>query len=127
VSNTSLPALLLEWSRRPFSYGYDCCQFAGAVLEHVKGYNPMDVFDYSNEVGAAKAIAKYGNLVDATTAILGAPLPKECPIEEYDVVACLQEDGTWLVGIVIGDRVAVKTKASIMDWPLEYIGYRWRV
>lgn len=87
----------------------------------------MDVFDYTSEIGAAKAIGKYGNLVDATTAILGPPVDADIPIEEYDVAACLMEDGEWIIGIVIGGRVAVKTKVSIMDWPLEYIRHRWRV
>lgn len=123
----SLPALLQEWSNRPFSYGYDCCQFAGAVLQNVNGSNPMEVFNYVDEIGALAAIGKYGNLVDATTAILGEPLDNESTIEEYDVVACLMEDGEWIIGIVIGERVAVKTKVSIMDWPLEYIRHRWRV
>lgn len=123
----TLPDLLFEWSSRPFSYGFDCCQFAGAVLKHVNGSNPMDVFDYTNELGAAKAIAKYGNLVDATTAILGDPIDNDSPIEEYDVAACLMESGEWIIGIVIDDRVAVKTKVSIMDWPLEYIEVRWRI
>lgn len=117
----------MDWSDRPFSYGFDCCQFAGSVLELVKGWNPMEVFNYTTELGAAKAIGKYGNLVDATTAILGPPLPHCYKIEEYDVVACLMEDGQWIIGIIIGGKIAVKTPISIMDWPVEYIKHRWRV
>ncbi len=127
MKSQSLPSLLLEWSNKPFSYGHDCCQFACEIVEYGKGINPMDGFDYSNEIGAAKAIAKHGNMIDAAIATLGPPLADDTDIEQYDIVACLMEDHQWIIGVVIGNRVAVKTKVGIMDWPLEYIRYRWRV
>ncbi len=126
---TPLIDILREYSDRRFSYGTaDCCAFAGAVVEVVHGYNPMDNFGYTNEHGAEAIIAKHGNLLLAVVSVLGKPdsITKETEFEEGDVVIVLQADGTWIVGVVVGNRIAVKTKTSLMDWPLHFAHYRWR-
>ena len=117
-----------DWSKRPFSYGNDCCQFVASILEKVYGSNPMDRFQYTNKKEAYQAINNLGGLVEATTDTLGPPISNSAPFKEFDVVACKQPDDTWIMGIVLGNRIAVKTDSpsGIMDWPLSRAIYRWR-
>lgn len=119
--------VLREYSDRRFSWGgqADCCVFACAVVEAIHGHNPMEgKFDYTNKAEALNAISEHGNLVDICIAHLGQPLPVE-GAKDGDILAALQEDGTWIVGVAIGERMAVKTKISLMDWPLHYAQHRW--
>ena len=124
---TSLTEVLRQYSEIKFSYGgiSDCCAFAGAVVEAVHGFNPMDDFEYTNRKEAEDIIKKHGSLLAAVAAKLGKPLPVE-GAEEGDVLIALQQDGSWIVGAVVGDRMAVKTSQGLTDWPLHFAAYRWR-
>jgi Domain of unknown function (DUF6950) len=123
----NLTQVLLEWSDTKFSYNGrgDCCAFAGEVVRAIHGYDPMDTFTYTTKASAIEAIRARGGLVEAVTATLGPPLPVE-GAEDGDVLAAMQEDGEWIVGVALGGRMAVKTKKSLMDWPLEFALHRWR-
>ena len=116
--------VIREWASTPFSYGKDCCQFAGAVVECVAGYNPMSTFDYTNEDEAKAAIAAHGSLQDAVTAILGEP--SDPPYKTGDVT--LHEyNGEQIVGSVIDGESVVRTKQSITNWPLDSAICVWSV
>jgi hypothetical protein len=118
--------VIREWADTPFSYGKDCCQFAGAVVEITAGYNPMTAFDYADEAEADAAIATYGTLQDAVTAHLGEPAPP--PYKTGDVTLHVQKpSGEQIVGVVIDDRSVVRTKQGITDWPLERAVCVWSV
>ena len=116
--------VIREWADTPFSYGKDCCQFAGAVVESVAGYNPMSTFDYSNENEANAAIAAHGSLRDAVTATLGQP--SNPPYKTGDVT--LQyTDGQQIIGVVVDGRSIVRTKQGITDWPLDRVVCVWSI
>lgn len=115
-----------DWSERPFSYGNDCCQFVASILEKVYGSNPMDRFQYVNEKQAYRIINSLGGLVAATTDTLGPPIPNSEPFKDLDIVACKLPDETWIMGVVLGGRIAVKTETGIADWPTSRVIYRWR-
>jgi hypothetical protein len=54
--------VLHEWAAKPLRFGVsDCCQFAGAVVEEIKGYNPMRRFAYIGYDEAQKLIASFGS------------------------------------------------------------------
>jgi len=121
--------VIREWADTPFSYGKDCCQFAGAVVECVAGYNPMSTFDYTNEDEAKAAIAAHGSLQDAVTATLGEP--SQPPYKTGDVtlhyVVYNNGDNEQAVGVVVDGRSVVRTKTGITDWPLDRANCVWSV
>jgi len=120
--------IIREWSDTPFSYGKDCCQFAGAVVECVAGYNPMSTFNYTNEDEAKAAIAAHGTLQDAVTAILGES--SQPPYKTGDVTLHYTHNelgNEQVVGVVIDGRSVVRTKTGITDWPLDRAICVWSV
>lgn len=126
--DSNVEKVLLDWSSRPFQFESDnCCEFVGDVLYAMFGKNPMDSFHYKTKKEALRAIGQHGTLVDAINATLGNCLPFSEPFVDGDVIACVQIDKSWIAGVVLGQRIAVKTKASIVDWPLSYATYRWRL
>ena len=124
---SNISQVLLHFSNTKFSYNgmADCCVFAGEIVKAIHGYNPMASFNYTNKAEAIRAIRKSGDLVQAVTEILGEPLTVE-GAEDGDILVAMQTDGEWIVGVALDGRMAVKTKASLMDWPLEFAEYRWR-
>lgn len=128
TTTINVSAVLSDWSSRPFNYEADnCCEFVGEVLQALFGKNPMAGFHYKTKKEALRAIAQHGNLVDAINATLGDCMPFSEPFVQGDVVACLQPDKSWICGVVLLQRIAVKTDQSIMDWPLSRAVHRWRI
>jgi hypothetical protein len=123
----STVAEVLREFERPFAYDgkSDCCAFAGALVEAIRGVNPMDRFDYDNKFGCYKNVPRNGTLLDAVTEALGTPMIEVEGVEDGDVLAVQQKDGTWVIGTALWNRMAVKTPQSIMDWPIEYASHRW--
>jgi len=119
--------VLRDFSARPFSYenNSDCCAFVGAVVEVFHGHNPMSKFEYKDEKGAAEIMKKHGTLLGAVVAALGRPSPI-ADAQDGDVLIALQTNDEWILGVVVGERMAVKTKTGLMDWPIEFATYRWR-
>ena len=112
-----------EWAERPFSYGQDCCQFAGAVIEAITGRNPMDRFTYRNEAEALAIIAEHGSLFDAMQATLGEPY--DGPFKDGDVTVHNMLNGQQIAGAVYCGESIVKTKTSVMNWPIEWAKAVW--
>jgi len=111
-----------KWASTPFTYGADCCQFAGEMVEAIHGWNPMLAFDYASEASAAKIIESHGSLERAIEATLG---PGHEEPAEGDVVVVDQTDGSQIAGVVFKGRIAVRTFQGITDWPVEYARRAW--
>ena len=113
-----------EWSARPFSYGNDCCQFAGAMVEAITGKNPMAGFSYSNEREAYLIINKFGGLYPAMVATLGEPggTPKDGDVTIHDM-----KNGLQIAGSVYQGRSVVKTEHGLVDWPLSWAKAIWSI
>lgn len=121
----SILGVIHEWSKRPFRYGVvDCCRFAGAVVEEVTGKNPMDSFDYDDERGAVRTIARYGGLEQAVTATLGEPVSPETA-ENGDVLLVESEQGPALA-VYYRARAIVLTPSGVTDWPAETAIRCWK-
>ena len=116
--------IIRKYSKRPFRYGADCCQFVGECLEARHGYNPMQAFSYKNKREANKIISSYGTLADAVTAVLGAPVDEG---KEGDVVLFTQANGTQVTGILYRGRIIARTPSGLMDFPPDWAQHFWRV
>ncbi len=131
----SIFGVIEEWSARPFSYGQDCCQFVGAVVEEATGKNPMRGLDYSNEQEARELIASFGSLHNAICHQLGLPIPV-AEAEDGDVLLVDLRQHLPHVADHLGfDQMAgvfwngvcvVKTQESVTDWPLSRCSAAWR-
>lgn len=126
--NSSVQNILVDYSTKPFSYNgtADCCAFVCDIVKALTGRNLMESFRYNNEAEAEAAIKQYGTLKDLVTAIVGPSVP----LKGYatgDIVVVQLSTGEWIVGVVLFDRIAVRTKKSLTDWPIEYATCRWRV
>jgi hypothetical protein len=105
-----------KYSAIPFSYGLDCCQFVGECVESVTGKNPATNFLYSGEAEAMALIQSYGSLDALVTSVFGKPYDGQ---KDGDITVHNQSDGTQIAGVVYRGRSIVRTKAGLMDWPID--------
>jgi len=124
-SMTDLFNVLQRHASKEFNYGdEDCCQF---IRDCVKAYHGKDYgseFTYSGEDGAQELLDKHGGLTGLLTHILGEPY-EGC--KTGDVVVCEMYNGKEIAGIIYNDRIVVKTKKSIVDWPIGYAKHIWEI
>jgi hypothetical protein len=121
--------VLMKYSSKPFDWNgaSDCCVFCGEMLDALGFIDPMSKFEYGNKADALKAISKHGTLVDAITSVMGEA--KEITREELetgDILISKQTDGSWIPGVYMFERIAVRTKKGVTDWPIEYASWMWR-
>jgi hypothetical protein len=126
MSKAALAEIVHDWAGKPFRYGQDCCQFAGAVVEAVTGANPMNTLHYEGEQGAHDLIARFGSLRAAVTAVLGEPVPLT-DTKTGDVVLIEMKGGDELVGVVINGRAVVRDKSGVRDLNLGVASLAWSV
>ena len=117
--------IIEDFESRTFEYGSsDCCQFVGACVEAVRGYNPVtEWFDYDGEDGAKALIESYGNLATLVTVKLGAPCDD---YQDGDVAMFNQTDGSQILGVVLGDDVVLKSITGVVRWPVNRAHAVWR-
>lgn len=118
----SIYSVIQEWADKPFAYGQDCCQFAGAVVKELTGSNPMDAFNYHNEATALRIIKEFGGLDKAMIATLGEPIPVD-ETEDGDVL--LADGGYQLAGVRFKGTCVVKTRQGVTNWPLDRAKMGW--
>lgn len=115
-------AVIEKYSRTPFRYGADCCQFVGECVESLTGRNPMEQFDYGSQAEAEAIIASYGGLEAAMRAVLGEPYDGA----KTGDVCLLRVNGQELAGVVMGDRAVYRTsKTYLTDIPVERAEVVW--
>jgi hypothetical protein len=88
----------------------------------VKGYNPMDRFEYSNGREANEIIESFGSLEGAITHTLGEPTGE---IADGNVVLYELTDGSQAAGVIYLGRGVVRTKNGITDLPVDMAKAVW--
>ena len=119
--------VIMRYSRKPFSYGADCCQFVGECLESIGKYNPMRELEYGSEREAYEIIESHGTLADAITHYFGDPIPVD-DARPGDVVVA-ESGGRQLAGIAVlthEPRMVVRTEKGVTDWSLGRALFAWR-
>lgn len=115
--------IINKYSRLPFEYGLDCCNFAAECVESITGKNPMESIRYSGEAEALALIESYGSLEAAVRSVLGDPYDG---IKDGDITVHDVQDGQQTVGVVYLGRSVVRTKSGVTDWPLEWAKGIWK-
>lgn len=108
--------ILLKYSGMPFRYGADCCTFVAECIRFHTGKDLMQGFDYSNQTGAMRIIARHGSLSALITSILGEPY---AGVNEFDVCVVPDNNGAEAAGIVYNDRIIARVPNGLMDYPTD--------
>ncbi|WP_416305220.1 DUF6950 family protein [Neptunicella sp. SCSIO 80796] len=114
----------------PFAWGtFDCCLFTAAAVEAITGTHPIPqiVGRYRTELGAARALKKYGKgTIKATlNHLFGTPKPR-LQVCRGDVVLVETSLGD-TAGIVMGGQVWVATHEGLSTCPLTLVKLCWEV
>lgn len=124
------PARLAEFvaaaRARPFVWSeHDCAVFARDWIEQATGARVFEV-PYTDVHSAARFIAEQGGMLAAATRYLGEPLARPMGAQRGDVA--LVQDGERLVlGVVLGEFVAVPGESGLQMAPRAAITAAWRV
>lgn len=116
-----IETILEKYQSMPFSYGSDCCTFAGECREAITGTNPMDDIHYDGERGARQLLDAEGGLRLAMHHYLGEP---DGVVETGSTVLC-DNGHVRLAGVVWKDSVIVRAQSGLTQWPLRYIVEAW--
>ncbi len=131
----SVHSVINRWAKVPFSYGADCCQFAGEVIQEITGRNPMDqIAEYGSEREADAVIQSYGGLRAAVTATLGEPIAVAQARDGDPLLVDLRTFhprmadliGDEMIGVYWKSRIVVRTTRGITDWPTAWAICAWR-
>jgi len=116
--------VIRKYESLPFEYGVtDCCRFVGECVQAVRGENPADFFLYASEDSAQQLIGSYGGLQGLLRAVLGDPVPS---VKEYGV-GLVSIRGEPVAGFVWGEKLILRTKKGLVDWPVSRAEYVWAV
>ena len=124
MSAQLIQGVIAKYLGVPFSYGLDCCAFAGDCVEAITGDNPMRQFDYEDEDSANELIESLGGLEAAITHVLGEPYDD---FKDGDVCLIEMINGQQAAGIAYNGRVVVRAKNDLMDLPKEAAKKVWCV
>lgn len=124
-------AAVIEGARRTsFAWGrHDCCMFMADVVAATTGNDPAAAFRhrYSTELGAKRALKRYGagSLLATATAILGPPV---APLmaRRGDVVYATTGLGPAL-GICGGPVAYFAAPSGLATLPLATCDHAWRI
>ena len=115
-------SVISKYAGLPFSYGSDCCAFAGECVKSITGENPMDALSYTNEREAHKIIKSFGGMENAVSHFLGEPYDGH---KDGDV--CIMDDnkGNKVVAVIYLDRVVARVESGLMDYPISRAEKVW--
>lgn len=117
--------VLNRWAEKPLRFGVsDCCQFAGAVVEALRGHNPMSRFSYMGYREAQQLIRSFGSLEAAVSDTLGEPVPVHHAVDGMVLLADMP-NGESIVGVAYLGRFIVRTDVGITDWDIEAARLAW--
>ena len=111
----------------PFSWGSnDCCTFAAAAVEAIRGENPMaHAAAYDSEFGALRLIASAGSLRALISSFLGVEISAKAAAVG-DVVLVMNE-GAELVAICNGVNAMAPGPGGMVALPMTAAVAAWRI
>jgi len=128
--HSSLNQYLRDNLSTPFAWGtFDCCLFTAAAVEAITGTHPLPqiVGRYRTELGAARALKKYGQgTIKATLNHLFGAIKPRLQVCRGDVALVETELGD-AAGIVMGGHVWVVTPNGLTALPISCIKHCWEV
>ena len=122
MSAEKIRAVIDKYAGLPFSYGLDCCSFAGECVESMTGINPMSSLSYSNEAQAYEIINSFGGLELAMRHFLGEPYND---YKDGDVCIMDNNRGSKLAAIIYRGRVVARIESGLMDYPIDRAEMVW--
>lgn len=120
--------LLIEVAKRPFEWGkWDCCIFAGSVIQAITGANPATAFmgEYTDKQEAAGKIREIGasGVFDIMTAIGFDEVPVTLA-QRGDIV---YHQGHNALGSCKGVYSSFVTSSGLMDLPTRECSKAWHI
>lgn len=122
IATIQVRKVIEEWQHKAFSYnGADCCRFAAACVLAMTGRDPMAGMQYHNERAAVRIVRSFGSLHNAVCSVMGEPSNR---YEQGDVTIQTMAGGE-IVGILYQGQSVVRTKTSLVNFPMARISASW--
>lgn len=123
VSSPKIFNALNKWEKGEFEYGTrDCVVFTSFMIKELHGLDYSHELIYATEQQAYEIIRSHNGFENLIDSVLGAPVNE--PISGHPVMCDLPRIGL-LMGVKLGESVAVVTKRGLTTIPDRYIVRSW--
>jgi len=123
ATSPSIFAALNRWQKGEFQYGTrDCVAFTVFMIQELYGVDYRDELVYATEEQAYEIIRVHNGFINLIDSVLGDPV--DYPIVGHPVMCDLPRIGL-LMGVKLGESVAVVTKRGLTRIPDRYIVRSW--
>ena len=123
VPSPKILSALNRWEKGDFEYGTrDCVVFTTFMIKELHGLDYSHELIYATEQQANEIIRAHNGFENLIDSVLGTPV--EEPISGHPVMCDLPRIGL-LMGVKLGEYVAVVTKRGLTTIPDRYIVRSW--
>lgn len=124
ATSPSIFAALNRWQKGEFQYGTrDCVAFTAFMIRELHGVDYSHELIYNSEEQANEIIDSHNGFMSLIDRVLGDPV--DYPIVGHPVMCDLPRIGL-LMGVKLGESVAVVTKHGLTTIPDRYIVRSWK-
>lgn len=123
ATSTKILSALNRWEKGDFEYGKrDCVAFTAFMIRELHGVDYSHELVYSSEDEANEIIDSHNGFMNLIDRVLGDPV--DYPKAGHPVMCDLPRIGL-LMGLKLGESVAVVTKRGLTTIPDRYIVRSW--
>jgi hypothetical protein len=123
ATSPSIFAALNRWQKGEFQYGTrDCVAFTAFMIRELHGVDYSHELVYNSEEQASKIIDSHNGFMSLIDRVLGDPV--DYPMVGHPVMCDFPRIGL-LMGVKLGESVAVVTKHGLTTIPDRYIVRSW--
>ncbi len=120
-AQAAITGIWLAWRDTPFAWGAaDCLAFCGACAKQATGWDPGASLRrrYRSEIGARRVMAAEGwrDMGNVAASLVPEVHPSRAATGDWAHVR--DDDGRDGLGVVVGERIAVRTEAGMAQVPL---------